>query len=68
MKEEKWQLIGLPLYVTVNEAARIAGISQHQMRAYVNDQVRPLPHLKAGSKVLVRVAALPEYLKSREAV
>ena len=58
-----------PLYVTVERAAEIAGVSRRTMYEWVNAAVDPVPHIAAGaSKKLVRVAALPEYMKRREAV
>lgn len=60
---------GVPLYAPIDEAARIAGVSQAMMRAWANDQRDPLPQIRAGkSKRLVRVGALPEYLARRESI
>lgn len=58
-----------PLYVTVERAAEIAGVSRDTMYAWANAAVDPVPHIAAGrAKKLIRVAALPEYLRRKEAV
>ena len=64
---ETWQLIGTPLYVTIRRAARISGISEAQLREWAADAREPLPHIVQGNRKYIRVAALPAYLKSKEA-
>ena len=56
-----------PLYVTVEQAAEIAGVSRETMYAWVNAAANPIPHLRAGrSKKLVRTAAIPAYAMALE--
>lgn len=58
----------MPLYVTVERAAKLAGVSRDTMAAWATRAVDPIPHIDAGrSKKLIRVAAIPEYAMSREA-
>lgn len=57
-----------PLYVPVERAAEIAGVSYERMREWADDQRDPIPHIAAGRrKKLIRVAALPGYMRSKEA-
>ncbi len=59
--------VELPLYVTIEQAAAIAGVGQAVMRAWANDAVNPIPHMQAGrSKKLIRTAAIPEYARGKE--
>lgn len=59
----------VPLYVSVDKAARLAGVSYELMAAWANSPVDPIPHIAVGkSKKLIRVAAIPEYAKRKEAV
>lgn len=56
-----------PLYVSIEDAAEIAGVGRDVMYAWANDATDPIPHLVIGKKKkLIRTAALPEYLMSRE--
>ncbi len=58
-----------PLYVTIERAAEIAGVTYEQMRQWADAQADPVPHIRVGRrKKLVRVAALPAYLETKEAV
>ncbi len=60
--------VGWPLYMSVEEAAKVAGVSRDTMYAWVNAAVDPIPHLVTGrSKKLVRVSAIPGYAMRREA-
>lgn len=60
--------VGLPLYVSVAKAAEIAGVSYETMQAWANDQSDPVPHIRVGrAKKLIRTAALPGYMRKREA-
>ena len=55
-----------PLYVSVERAAEIAGVSYELMRKWTDDQADPVPHIPVGAtgkKKLVRVAALPGYME-----
>ena len=55
-----------PWYMPVPEAAKVAGISERQLRDYIRS-LDPPPLLKAGkNKVLVPLDGLREYLKSKE--
>lgn len=57
-----------PLYVPLERAAKIAGVSVDTMREWANDVSDPVPYIRAGrAKKLIRVAALPEYMKRKEA-
>lgn len=59
--------LGLPLYVTVEHAAKLAGVSYECMRAWANSMVDPIPHIAAGrAKKLIRTAAIPAYLQTKE--
>lgn len=57
-----------PLYVTVERAAEIAGVSYATMSAWANARIDPIPHIAAGRKKLVRTAAIPAYAMTKEAV
>lgn len=58
---------GWPLYASIERAAKLAGVGEATMRAWAHDRVRPLPCIEVGrSKLLVRLAALPEYMEARE--
>lgn len=58
-----------PLYVSVQQAADIAGVSYETMSAWANAAADPIPHLRAGrAKKLIRTAAIPEYAMRKEAV
>lgn len=56
-----------PLYVTVAEAAQIAGIGEKAMRAFM-DGSDPPPYLRIGTKRLVQRAALGWYLETKQEV
>lgn len=61
--------IELPLYVPVHKAAQLAGVSYELMRKWVDTKINPIPHIRVGktmSKALVRTAAIPEYLQTKE--
>lgn len=59
--------LGLPLYVTVEHAAKLAGVSYECMRAWASSMVDPIPHIAAGRvKKLIRTAAIPAYLETKE--
>lgn len=56
-----------PLYVTVERAAKIAGVSYETMRAWADRAVDPIPHIRTGSrKKLVRTAAIPAFARKFE--
>lgn len=56
-----------PLYVSIAEAAKIAGVSDEMMRAWANDLQDHIPYIQSGRKKLIRVAAIADYAKGREA-
>lgn len=59
----------LPLYVSANKAAELAGVSEGTMRAWMDAVADPIPHIrlgKKGGKKLIRTAAIPEYLRRKE--
>lgn len=57
-----------PLYVSVEKAARICGVGRDVMKAWTDDPVDPIPHLRGakGVKRLVRVSAIGPYARTRE--
>lgn len=56
-----------PLYVPVEKAAKIAGVRYEVMRQWVDAVDSPIPHIVMGKrKKLIRVAAIPEYMKGKE--
>lgn len=55
-----------PLYVSIEQAAKYAGISEHMMRAFANQKVDPIPHIRCGNKKLVRRDGIADYLKGKE--
>lgn len=69
VKQAPWPVPAeLPLYVSVERAAKIAGVSRDRMYEFVNSRADPIPQMRVGrgGKVLIRTAALPEYLMRRE--
>lgn len=57
-----------PLYVSVERAAKIAGVTYEAMSEWANDRADPIPHIPVGrAKKLIRVAAIPEYAMKKEA-
>lgn len=54
-----------PWYLPVPEAAKVAGISERQLRDYVNS-IDPPPRLMSGRKALVSMDGLRDYLKKKE--
>ena len=58
---------GLPLYVSVEQAAKLAGIGCDLMYEYVRSRADPIPQMRVGrSKTLIRTSAIPEYMRRRE--
>ena len=59
-----------PLYVSVDRAAKLCGVSRAVMRSWVNDPRDPIPHLRTGrgshATVRVRASAVAPYARSRE--
>lgn len=59
--------LGLPLYVSVEQAAKLAGIGRDLMYEYVRSRADPIPQMRVGrSKTLIRTSAIPEYMRKRE--
>lgn len=59
--------LGLPLYVSVEQAAKLAGIARDRMYEYVNSSADPIPQMRVGKgRTLIRTSAIPEYLRRRE--
>lgn len=54
-----------PLYVSIDQAAKIAGVSYDMMTAWANS-IDPIPHIRSGRKKLIRVSAIPEYAQKQE--
>ena len=58
---------GLPLYVSVERAAKLAGIGRDLMYEYVRSRADPIPQMRVGrAKTLIRTSAIPEYMRRRE--
>lgn len=56
-----------PLYVPIEKAAKIAGVSYETMNAWARSVSDPIPHIEVGrKKKLIRVSAIPEYMKTKE--
>ena len=55
----------VPLYVSVEQAAGLAGVSYSTMSAWANAAVGAIPHIASGKKKLIRVAAIPAYAAAR---
>lgn len=59
--------LGLPLYVSVEQAAKLAGIGRDLMYEYVRSRADPIPQIQVGrSKTLIRTSAIPGYMRRRE--
>lgn len=57
----------MPLYMSIDEAAEYAGIGQKAMREFANS-TDPPPYLRLGSKKMIQVAALADYLERKQEV
>lgn len=57
-----------PLYVSIAEAAKIAGVSDEMMRAWANRPQDHIPYIESGRKKLIRVAGIAEFAERMEAV
>lgn len=55
------------LYIAISAAAEIAGVSYEMMSNWANDRRDPIPHILTGRKKLIRVSAIHEYGKKKEA-
>ena len=68
VKTGNWPVpLELPLYVTVEQAAQLAGIGRDLMYEYVRSRADPIPQMRVGrSKTLIRTSAIPEYMRRRE--
>lgn len=59
--------LDLPLYVSVEQAAKLAGIGRDLMYEYVRSRADPILQMRVGrSKTLIRTSAIPEYMRRRE--
>nr|DAE63978.1 MAG TPA: helix-turn-helix domain protein [Caudoviricetes sp.] len=58
---------GVPLYVSIAEAARIAGVSDEMMRAWANSSPEHIPYIQSGRKKLIRVAGIAAWAEKMEA-
>ena len=65
-KEGNMTEVETPLYVSIPDAAKIAGISEDMMRQFANAAYEPIPHIVSGRKKLIRVASIADYLKTKE--
>ena len=52
-------------YLTIAEAAKVTGLSERQLREYVNS-LDPPPYIQYGNKKLLNMEGLKEYLKGKE--
>lgn len=62
-------VVPYPMYVSIDKAARISGLSKDDIAAFVCAEVNPLEHIrtgKHGGRVLVRVSAIEPYLERRK--
>lgn len=51
----------------LRDAALLAGLPYERMKAYASAAVDPIPHIAVGrAKKLIRMAAIPAYMESRE--
>ncbi|MGN8903973.1 helix-turn-helix domain-containing protein [Collinsella sp. HCP28S3_E5] len=68
IQPDAWPVpLDLPLYVSVEQAAKLAGIARDRMYEYVNSRADPIPQMRAGKgRTLIRTSAIPEYLKRKE--
>lgn len=61
--------LGLMMPVSVEQAAKLAGIGRDLMYEYVRSRADPIPQMRVGrSKTLIRTSAIPEYMRRRETV
>lgn len=58
---------GMPLYLSIDEAAEYAGIGQKTMREYANSSDPP-PYLRIGSTKKIQASALEAYLERKQEV
>lgn len=57
----------VPLYVSIEWAAKLAGVSRERMDQWSKAAVDPIPHIAAGrAKKLIRAAAIPAYAAAHE--
>lgn len=56
----------VPLYVTIERAAELAGVARDVMYEWVNARDH-IPYMKCGRRRLVRVSAIADYARRFEA-
>ena len=59
--------VEIPLYVTIPDAAKICGVNELTMRNWTRC-IDPIPYIQQGNRKLIRVSAIEEYAKRKEAV
>ena len=59
--------VNVPLYVTIQDAAKICGVNEAMMRNWTRC-IDPIPYIQQGNRKLIRVSAIEEYAKRKEAV
>ena len=59
--------MGVPLYLTVKEAAKYVGIGERAMWDFIHS-TDPPPYLMNGKKYLLQTAALPGYFERKQEV
>lgn len=57
-----------PLYVSIPQAAKIAGVSKDMMRKWADAVYKPIPHITSGRKKLIRVSAIEAYAMTKERI
>ena len=57
----------LPLYMSVTDAAKYAGIGRDSMLEFSNS-IDPPPYLMVGKRKYIQVAELPAYLERKQEV
>lgn len=53
----------LPLLVSIDDAAKLAGVSRDEIERLVNDAKHPLPHHKVGRVTKVSTRLMPAYME-----
>lgn len=54
----------LPLFVSIDDAAKLAGVSRDEITRLVNMPSNPLPHHAVGRTVKVSTRLMPAYMEA----
>ena len=52
----------LPLFVSIDDAAKLAGVSRGEIERLIHRPHNPLPHHVVGRTVKVNVRLMPDYM------